>query len=71
MDSILAEYGDEYAPTETEYPGLDDAWTGEAVNGDQYLLLWLGDQVWSVEAETDVPLAELLPQYAAVLAEFQ
>lgn len=41
------------------------------MNGDQYLLLWLGDQVWSVEAETDVPLAELLPQYAAVLAEFQ
>ena len=71
VDSILAEYGDEYAPTETEYPGLDDAWTGEAVNGDQYLLLRLGDQVWSVEAETDAPLAELLPQYAAVLAEFR
>ena len=44
---------------------------GEAVNGNQYLLLRLGDQVWSVEAETDAPLAELLPQYAAVLAEFQ
>ncbi len=70
-DSLLAEYGDEYAPTETEYPGLDEAWTGAAVNGDQYLLLRLGDQVWSVEAETDAPLAELLPQYAAVLAEFQ
>ena len=70
-DSILAEYGDEYAPTETEYPGLDEVWVGEAVNGNQYLLLRLGDQVWSVEAETDAPLAELLPQYAAVLAEFQ
>ena len=70
-DSLLAEYGDEYDPAETEYPGLDEVWTGTAVNGDQYLLLRLGDQVWSVEAETDVPLADLLPQYAAVLAEFQ
>ena len=70
-DSLLAEYGDEYAPTETECPGLDEVWVGEAVNGNQYLLLRLGDQVWSVEAETDAPLAELLPQYAAVLAEFQ
>ena len=71
VDSLLAEYGDEYAPTETEYPGLDEVWTGAAVDGDQYLLLRLGDQVWSVEAETDAPLEDLLPQYAAVLAEFQ
>ena len=71
VESILAEYGDEYAPTETEYPGLDEVWTGTTVNGNQYLLLRLGDQVWSVEAETDAPLTDLLPQYAAVLAEFQ
>ena len=70
-DSLLAEYGDEYAPTETEYPGLDEVWTGEAVDGNQYLLLRLGDQVWSVEAEADAPLAELLAQYAAVLERFQ
>lgn len=69
VDSLLAEYGDQYALTETEYPGLDEVWTGEAVNGRQYLLLRLGDQVWSVEA--NAPLEDLLPQYAAVLAEFQ
>lgn len=68
-DSILAEYGDQYALTETEYPGLDEVWTGEAVNGRQYLLLRLGDQVWSVEA--NAPLEDLLPQYAAVLERFQ
>lgn len=69
VDSLLAEYGDEYAPTETEYPGLDEVWTGAAVDGDQYLLLRLGDQVWSVEA--NAPLEDLLPQYAAVLERFQ
>ena len=71
VDSILAEYGDEYAPTETKYPGLDEVWTGEAEDGERYLLLRLGAQVWSVEAETDAPLAELLPRYAAVLERFQ
>ena len=70
-DSLLAQYGDDYAVTETEYPGLDGVWTGAAVDGDQYMLLRLGDQVWSVEADTDAPLADLLPQYAAVLVEFQ
>ena len=70
-DSLLAEYGDEYAPTETEYPGLDEVWTGAAVDGDQYLLLRLGNQVWSVETETETPLEDLLPQYAAVLAAFE
>lgn len=68
-DSLLAQYGDDYAVTETEYPGLDGVWTGAAVDGDQYMLLRLGDQVWSVEADTDAPQADLLPQYAAAMAE--
>ena len=70
-DSLLAQYGDDYAVTETEYPGLDGVWTGAAVDGDQYMLLRLGDQVWSVEADTDAPLADLLPQYAAAMAEIR
>ena len=71
-DSLLVEYGGRIRPHGDRIPrpgrGLV---TGEAVNGDQYLLFRLGDQVWSVEAETNAPLAELLPQYAAVLADFQ
>ena len=71
VESILAEYGDEYAPTETEYPGLDEVWAGETEDGFRYIVLRLGDQVWDVGVRSDRPTEELLSEYAAVLAEFQ
>ena len=73
VDSILAGYQENGWPvTAWEVPGLDEAWVSTRSDyGYWFLVVRLGDQVWSVEAETDAPLAELLPQYAAVLAEFR
>ena len=73
VESILAGYEENGWPvTAWQVPGLDEAWV--STRGDYgywFLVLRLGDQVWSVSTGTKEPTVDLAERYAAVLAGFQ
>lgn len=73
VDSILAGYQENGWPvTAWEVPGLDEAWVSTRSDyGYWFLVVRLGDQVWSISTGTTEPTVELAERYAAVLAEFQ
>lgn len=73
VDSILAGYQENGWPvTAWQVSGLDEAWVSTRDDyGYWFLVVRLGDQVWSISTGTTEPTVELAGRYAAVLAEFQ
>lgn len=73
VDGILADYQEKGWPvTAWQIPGLDETWVSTRDDyGYWFLVVRLGDQVWSISTGTTEPTIDLAERYAAVLAEVQ
>lgn len=55
-----------------QIPGLDETWVSTRDDyGYWFLVVRLGDQVWSISTGTTEPTIDLAERHAAVLAEVQ
>ena len=73
VDGILADYQEKGWPvTAWQIPGLDETWVSTRDDyGYWFLVVRLGDQVWSISTGTTEPTIDLAERYAAVLMKFQ
>ena len=73
VDGILADYQEKGWPvTAWQIPGLDETWVSTRDDyGYWFLVVRLGDQVWSISTGTTEPTIDLAERHAAVLAEVQ
>ena len=73
VDGILADYQEKGWPVMAwQIPGLDETWVSTRDDyGYWFLVVRLGDQVWSISTGTTEPTIDLAERYAAVLAEVQ
>lgn len=73
VDGILADYQEKGWPIMAwQIPGLDETWVSTRDDyGYWFLVVRLGDQVWSISTGTTEPTIDLAERYAAVLAEVQ
>lgn len=73
VDGILADYQEKGWPIMAwQIPGLDETWVSTRDDyGYWFLVVRLGDQVWSISTGTTEPTIDLAERHAAVLAEVQ
>ena len=69
----MADYQEKGWPvTAWQIPGLDETWVSTRDDyGYWFLVVRLGDQVWSISTGTTEPTIDLAERHAAVLAEVQ
>ena len=72
VDGILADYQEKGWPIMAwQIPGLDETWVSTRDDyGYWFLVVRLGDQVWSISTGTTEPTIDLAERYAAVLMKF-